>query len=200
MAKASGKSSARLPLTEARERAAKRLGIDDLDYAKKQLHERLKTAKFGRDWGALDVRPAGIRFDDLWQDSYWVKDWQTARASKPIVAPIVADGSAEICFEQATVYGIWIAPAIVASLPPAVAGAPKPKRKRRGSPETYDIPLIKRAMRQLIGKRPREAVRLDGKGGLFERLRDLLGDDAVPGRARLYKISESVFQEKQSTN
>jgi hypothetical protein len=196
MAKASGKSSARLPLAKARERAVKRLGIADLDYAEKQLDERLKTAKFGRDWGALDVRPAGIRFDDLWQDSYWVKDWQTARASKPIVA----DGSAEICFERATVYGIWIAPAVIASLRPVVADAPKPKRKRRGSPEKYDIRKIKRTMRQLIGKRPREAVNLGGKGGVFDQLRDQLGDDNVPGQARLYEISESVFQEMQSTN
>ena len=195
MAKASGKSSARLPPAKARERAAKRLGINDRDYAEKQLHERLKTAEFGRDWGALGVRPAGIRFDDLWQNSYWVIDWQTARASKRIVA----DSSAGICFEQAAVYGIWVAPAVVASLP-VVASAPKPKRKRPGSPEKYDIPLIKRTMRQLVGTTPREAVRLDGKGGMFEQLGDRLDDAAVPSRTRLYEIFELVFPAKQSTN
>jgi hypothetical protein len=68
-----------------------------------------------------------------------------------------------------------------------------------GRREDYDIPLIKRTMRE-IAAMPRQPQRLDGKDGIAEKLRDRLGDDAVPGRSRLYEIFESISQPKQSTN
>jgi hypothetical protein len=197
MGRAPRKFTAPISLDKALELAAKRLGVADLDYAKIRLREQLKTAEYGRDWGAQAVHPPDTRVDDLWSDpsGAWAVDWRKARASMLIV-PKAASG---LCFERAIIYGLWITPAIIAALAPAVAIAPKPKRRHRGRREDYDIPLIKRTMRE-IAAMPRQPQRLDGKDGIAEKLRDRLGDDAVPGRSRLYEIFESISQPKQSTN
>jgi hypothetical protein len=197
MAKARHKSTAPILLVKVLKLAAKRLGVDDFDYAEIRLREQLKTAKYGRDWGAQAVHPPDTRVDDLWSDpsGAWAVDWGKARASMLIV-PKAAGG---LCFERAIVYGLWITPAIIAALAPAVAIAPKPKRRQRGRREDYDIPLIKRTMRKIVAM-PGQLQRLDGKRGIAEKLRDRLGDDAVPGRSRLYEIFESISQPKQSTD
>jgi hypothetical protein len=198
MGKARRKSTARIPLSKAPELAAKRLSVDDLDYAKIRLCEQLKTAKFGRDWGMQAVHPPGTRVDDLWCDpsGAWAIDWENRRASMSI-------GSG-LGFERATVYGLWIAPAVVAALSSVMTSASRHKRKQRGTRRLYDIPRLKRTMREirreLMAATPGQPVHLDGKGGVAEKLRDRLGDDAVPERSRLYQIYALILPAKQSTN
>lgn len=198
---AAHKSRAPIPLSEARQRAAKQLGIPDLVYAEKRLCEILAQSVYGQDWGALHVDPH-VPIADLWTGpwraglpvSSWTVEWDASRVSQLRLAPVGID----VAGERGCAYGIWIAPAVIErpEAVSAVVAAPKPKRKRRGPREKHDIPRIKRTMRELTrGHR----LPLEGEGGIAEKLRDRLGEDALPERSRLYQIYESIFPPKRST-
>jgi hypothetical protein len=201
-AKQLGKVSAKpIMFQEACELVANRLDVDDVDYAERRLCRELAkdTIEFGRDWFASQVEPEGADVTELWRHFGYslVVDRNTNKATfkRPFVSGI------DMGIEDVTAHKIRIAPAVIDALAPvsAVARAPKLKRKRRGRRSKYDIPRLKRTMRE-IAATVGQPQQLDGKGGIAEKLRDRLGDDAVPGRSRLYKIFESISQPKQSTN
>jgi hypothetical protein len=201
-AKQLGKASAK-PITfqEACERAAKRLDVDDVDYAERQLCQVLArpTMEFGRDWFASQVEPKGADVTELWQHFGYTlvvdRSMNKATFKRPFVSGI------DMGFENVTAHKIRIAPAVIDALAPvsAVASVPKPKRRRKGRRQKYDAPRLKRTMRE-IAATAGQAQQLEGKGGIADKLRDRLGEDAVPGRSWLYKIFESIFPPKESSN
>ena len=134
MAKAPCQSTARIPLGKAPELAAKRLGVDDLDYAKIRLCEILQKAKFGRDWGVQAVHPSDTRVEDMWRKNvgWWRVNWDTSRADELGVFSEMGEPLKTVLAGPFAV-GLWIAPAVIAALSPTeaagdAAGASGPPR------------------------------------------------------------------------
>jgi hypothetical protein len=185
MARARRKSTAPILLVKALTLAAKRLGVNDLDYVKIRLREQLKTAVYGRDCGVQAVHPPDARVDALWSDPLggWEIRWEQSRAERCI---LVVSGI-DVASERQYAVGLWIAPAVIAALAPVI---PKP-RKPSGRPSKYREPL-EQAARKVIkthGRLPLEAK--DGSS-LLEKVTDLVGVDNMPERTQALDILRPI--------
>jgi hypothetical protein len=189
-APAARKSKAPVPLSRAREQAAKRLGIPDLDYAEKQLRAVLAQSAYGRDWGARVVDP-GARVERLWQPaSAWTVEWALERAWRMILSAGIAD----MAFERAYVRGIWIAPKVIAALVSVV-----PRGKSPGAPQKYNLRQLESAARKVITEQgcPEH---VEGDGGLLEKASFVMADrgHAMPGRTLALEIIGPIFKRECS--
>jgi hypothetical protein len=189
MGKARRKSTAPIPLSKAPELAAKRLGVNDLDYAKIRLRERLKTAEYGRDWGAQAMHPPDARVDALWSDPLggWEIRWEQGRAERCV---LVASGI-DVASERQYAVGLWIAPAVIDALAPAA-----PKGKSTGAPPWVNVALIEKTARNYI-KKHGCPDNLTGEGGLIEKVGFELPEKAMPSKTRAWEILKSIFDSAQ---
>jgi hypothetical protein len=182
MARARRKSTAPIPLVKALTLAAKRLGVNDLDYAKKRLHQQLAKSSYGRDWFAQAIDPPDADISRLWARALTLIDWEKARGKDR--------------GKNVDVYGITIAPAVIAALAPAVP------QSRPGHPSEYDEALIAEKARTYIDKHgPPDHV--EGDGGLLEKVTALVGRNFMPRRTRALEILGPILKqakERRSAN
>jgi hypothetical protein len=179
-------------LAEARKQAAKRLGVDDLDYAEKRLCEQLRTAEFGRDWFAQAIDPPGADLNGFWQ--YWLaidREKNNASFKRPFRVGEVGEPSPGFGFEDVTAYGISIAPTVIDALAPS---APAPRSKPIGRPSKFRSRLEKAARAYV--KRYGCPDNLEGEGSLYEKMCDQFAD--MPTRSWALEILKPIYDEAQA--
>jgi hypothetical protein len=183
MAKASTKP---IMFQQACERVAKRLDVDDIDYAERRLCQELArdTIEFGRDWFASQVEPEGADVTGLWQHFGYtlVVDRNMNKATFTRVG--------RLDLEDITAQKIRIAPAVINALVPVAR-----RSKSTGQPREYDIPGLQQVAREIMMACGFSLKSLAGEGGLIEQVIARVGESAVPTRSRAVEIFEPIWDE-----
>jgi hypothetical protein len=191
MGKARRKPTAPIPYFKALELAAKRLGVDDLDYAEKRLRERLKTAEFGRDWFAQAIDPPDANLNGFWQRSLTIdREKNKASFKRASCVGEVGEPSPAFGFEDVTAYGISIAPAVIDTLALDEGRSP-------GRPSEYDEALIEKTAREYIDTHGLPKG-VEGDGGLLEKVTDIVGPNYMPGRTRAIEILAPILKQAKA--
>jgi hypothetical protein len=180
---------------EACERAAKRLDVDDVDYAERRLCQLLlsPTIKFGRDWFASQVEPEGADVTELWRHFGYTLVVDRNRNKATFKRPVDSDGG--LGLEDVTAYGIRVVPAVIEAWNIA-APAPKRESKRRvGSPTVYDDAQVKQVEQAIA-----DAFKEYGPSAAAKKVAGYVKDklaDKTPRRTKLYGLIRDARENHQ---
>jgi hypothetical protein len=165
-AKADRKSNKPVLFRRACELVAKRLDVDDIDYAERRLCEELARPmiKFGRDWFASQVEPTGADITELWR--YFGYDLVVDRNMNKATFKRVVAAGVDWAIEDVTAYNIKIAPAVIDALVPVAR-----RGKSTGRPRIFKHAYLQGIARKVLKECGAVLESFEGEGGLIDQVR-----------------------------